>query len=894
MSDNSSVWISPVTKQIDNMTDYGEAFHGYWQQDLYSLNPHFGTAADLSALSAALHQRGMALMVDVVVNHFGSPYIVDYSSYVPFNDGSYFHEEAFITDYNNQTMVEQGWLGNGQVPLPDIDTENPVVVSTFNQWISKLVQTYQIDGLRLDTVKHVRQDFWPGFISAGGVFALGEVLSGDPNYLASYQPYVGGLLDYGTYYPLLRSFSSGGDMNELMALLAPSYRSKFTDTQLLATFMENHDMPRFTTGTSADLTVIRNAMAYTLLSDGIPIIYYGQEQSFTGAGDPTNRQALWTSGFKITPLYNYLAYLNQARKLAWTAGFGTNLTTGLYVDGSSTVTQKGPLLLVLSNAGSGASNKTISFPTQFASGTILVNVLTCNSILVGKSTTSVTISAGAAQVYLPQGLAKQMCTNISAPAASSTSVLSKIASVFTSSSKTAARSAAKSSQATYSSGTAATTTQGLAITKSSPTSSMPSLTSSSGGGGGGGGRPVFQTVSASSASATGRPQFVTSPTSSVPQSSSTSSSRAATMSSIQKSSSTSSPRATTTAAAAQKISSTPSSAQAFMTTSSMSTTRKSSSTSGTTTNGRPVFVTSAVSPTQTTLQKRSGPKASTTLARAPASPVSPQIQQHPAQTVQTHRKQSARTNPPASLSQHYRADRAGHSSPNAGHGLSTTYSYSASHLPLPQNLSERQRSSSETNLASSLQNGNYRKGHTAQSQSLHTLKKRGSSQSLAVVQSASRANSFGSGIPPVPAIVPRLDTRAALFADNAPYATETRSLSSTSLAMPPASRSRRSSNASVYSTHAGGSVARKRHASLERQNLLAQENGVPLPLANPGFTDHGSVQHRANDIMSSPSHGHSKTSLHSVVDRHQMLALPNQRRPDHRAQLQQDVRQFRV
>lgn len=54
-----AIWISPVTKNIEQSTAYGEAYHGYWQQDLYSLNPHFGTAEDLKALAEALHLRGM-------------------------------------------------------------------------------------------------------------------------------------------------------------------------------------------------------------------------------------------------------------------------------------------------------------------------------------------------------------------------------------------------------------------------------------------------------------------------------------------------------------------------------------------------------------------------------------------------------------------------------------------------------------------------------------------------------------------------------------------------------------------------------------------------------------------------------------------------------------------
>lgn len=83
-----SIWISPITKNIDGSTGQGEAYHGYWPVDLYNLNEHFGTSDDLKELSAALHKRGMYLMVDVVVNHFAAtstPPSLTYSGYTPFN-----------------------------------------------------------------------------------------------------------------------------------------------------------------------------------------------------------------------------------------------------------------------------------------------------------------------------------------------------------------------------------------------------------------------------------------------------------------------------------------------------------------------------------------------------------------------------------------------------------------------------------------------------------------------------------------------------------------------------------------------------------------------------------------------------------------------------------------
>ncbi len=57
----------------------------------------------------------------------------------------------------------------------DIDTENSTVVQEWNSWVTSFVNTYSVDGLRIDTVKHIRKDFWPAFASAAGVFTIGEV-----------------------------------------------------------------------------------------------------------------------------------------------------------------------------------------------------------------------------------------------------------------------------------------------------------------------------------------------------------------------------------------------------------------------------------------------------------------------------------------------------------------------------------------------------------------------------------------------------------------------------------------------------------------------------------------------------------------------------------------------
>jgi alpha-amylase len=125
----------------------------------------------------------MLLMVDVAPNHMGSGprATIKYEDYVPWNASRYFHPPRFNIRYDppNQTEIEQFWIGQETgIALPDLNTEMPEVYNTLYLWIHQLVKTYGIDGLRLDTVKHIRKSFWPQFCKHAGVFAIGEVLHG--------------------------------------------------------------------------------------------------------------------------------------------------------------------------------------------------------------------------------------------------------------------------------------------------------------------------------------------------------------------------------------------------------------------------------------------------------------------------------------------------------------------------------------------------------------------------------------------------------------------------------------------------------------------------------------------------------------------------------------------
>lgn len=273
-----AIWISPVVANLEGDTGDGTSYHGYWTIDQTRLNEHFGTDGDLKLLSDTLHQRGMYLMVDVVVNDMAAPLLsapsnasdssippaVNYTAFTPFNNQSSFHPFCWITDYNNQTDVEQCWLGDSSVPLADVDTENPDIVAFFNGWIADLVENYGIDGLRLDTVKHVRKDFWPAFAQSATVWSIAEVLDGDIAYVANYTGaysgvrlcsqadhvhtpgYLDAVLDYPDFYPLTRGFqSTSGDLSQLASSVHDSQSAYRLGTFMTGAFLENQDNPRF-------------------------------------------------------------------------------------------------------------------------------------------------------------------------------------------------------------------------------------------------------------------------------------------------------------------------------------------------------------------------------------------------------------------------------------------------------------------------------------------------------------------------------------------------------------------------------------------------------------------------------------------------------------------------
>lgn len=306
--DVDCIWLSCPYENGRNF--FGQdGYHGYWPQDFSKPEPSFGDTEKLKELVAKAHQRGMKVILDVVVNHVGydHPIVKD----PKFRD--WFHREGPRSPYS-QYGLEHGSLAG----LPDLAQENPEVsrylIDAHQAWLEET----NVDGYRVDAIRHTPPEFLREFDSAmkekkEGFLTLGEVFWNDPHYLAGYQnetqdslfdfPLMQALRDvFGgdpertledrwdqfqqtkahNFGQALTDLFSGGDasMKEFSEVFDSDH--VYDNPRMLSTILDNHDSGRFLTWAGGDKTKLKLAAAFLFACRGTPSIFYGTETGLDG------------------------------------------------------------------------------------------------------------------------------------------------------------------------------------------------------------------------------------------------------------------------------------------------------------------------------------------------------------------------------------------------------------------------------------------------------------------------------------------------------------------------------------------------------------------------------------------------------------------------------------
>lgn len=292
-----------------------------------------------------------------------------------FQDPTTFHRRGRTIDYSDGVQLLNGDFPGG---LKDIDTTRCDVKQALVDSYARWVELTDLDGFRIDTVKHVEPEFWRYFtqkvrqrLDAQGktnFFMFGEAFDGDDVLVGSFTKngdtpqmpagpqsvlgapdldaeqkcvlpgdakLTGDMLDSLFYFPqyytvVANVLRDGAATSQIQGLWdqrtmnwgqAPAKLGiNLPPSKFPVNFLDNHDVGRFlfreffhtdtadvVSGKIAakDFDAIRyarlrNAFVFLFTEQGIPCVYYGDEQGFEGGNDPANREDLWPSGYAQT------------------------------------------------------------------------------------------------------------------------------------------------------------------------------------------------------------------------------------------------------------------------------------------------------------------------------------------------------------------------------------------------------------------------------------------------------------------------------------------------------------------------------------------------------------------------------------------------------------------
>jgi alpha-amylase len=300
----SCIWLMPVAAS--------PSYHGYDVEDYDRVEPAYGTNADFKRLVGEAHRRGIAVLVDMVLNHTSdenpwfqtalrdttSPYRRWYRfSPTPLGKGPW-GEAA----WHRSPVRDEYYYGVFSRDMPDLDYHTPAVreeamhIATF--WLRQM----GVDGFRLDAVPYLVEEGSCLMGCAGthrflheyaahvdsvepGAYTVGEawgniaaLLPYYPDQLTSYFAFE--LAD--SLLSVVRTGSAAGLLPNFLRLqdTLPAYR--------WSPLLSNHDGTRSMTVFGGDVARAKIAATLLLTLPGLPFVYYGEEIGMTG-GKPDPR-----------------------------------------------------------------------------------------------------------------------------------------------------------------------------------------------------------------------------------------------------------------------------------------------------------------------------------------------------------------------------------------------------------------------------------------------------------------------------------------------------------------------------------------------------------------------------------------------------------------------------
>ncbi len=272
--------------------------HGYDTRDFKNIDCRLGSNQDFADVCKALHDHHVKIVLDGVFNHVGRGFwafkdVQEKKWDSPYKD--WFHISFEGNSCYDDGFWYEGWEGHFE--LVKLNLQNPAVVDYLLDCVKFWIDTFDIDGLRLDVAYSLDHNFMRRLRSFTESlkpdFALiGEVLFGDYNLIVN-DEMLHSCTNYECYKGLYSSFNSM-NMFEIAHSLHRQYGSDpwcIYRGKHLMTFVDNHDVTRLASILS-NKEHIRPAYGLLMGMPGIPCLYYGSEWGELGEKAPDNDYAL--------------------------------------------------------------------------------------------------------------------------------------------------------------------------------------------------------------------------------------------------------------------------------------------------------------------------------------------------------------------------------------------------------------------------------------------------------------------------------------------------------------------------------------------------------------------------------------------------------------------------
>ncbi len=332
----NEIWLMPISPS--------PTYHKYDITDYKEIDPQYGTLEDFDELLSKCHERGVNLIIDLVLNHTSNehPWFKEAASYLKehqeianlYNDSDpipeLLAECPYLYYYNFSREKQAGFEKLGGTEwyyearfwsgMPDLNLDNDKVKEEIAQ-ITKFWIDRGVDGFRLDAVTSYYTENDPKNIEfmtwlndtiksqKEDAYIVGEAWTSIATYSKYYQSGIDSFFDFnfsgseGAIASVSRGKKSPLALIKAWSDAEQDY-AKNNENYIDAPFYTNHDMARsagYYVGRGSQ-NMVKMAGALNLLMGGNAFVYYGEELGMKGSGKDENKRApmQWSSDSSAT------------------------------------------------------------------------------------------------------------------------------------------------------------------------------------------------------------------------------------------------------------------------------------------------------------------------------------------------------------------------------------------------------------------------------------------------------------------------------------------------------------------------------------------------------------------------------------------------------------------